>query len=278
VKNGQLINPTNVSVASDGSVYVADTGNHRIQKFTSDGVFLKTWGTYGTGGWDFGYGLAVDVASDGSVYVADTSKSRVQKFTSEGVFITNLGTEGTGDGQFIAPADVVVASDGSIYVADSGNHRVQKFTADGVFVTTWGDKGKKYYVDDGQFLQMNGIAIASDGSVYVADGGNHNIQKFTSEGVFVARWGTVDEFLPTWGTSGSGDGQFSQPVGVAVAPDGSVYVADSGNDRIQRFTSEGVFVSEWATANPRDVEVASDGSLYLTDASNFRVQKFSVVP
>jgi len=68
--------------------------------------------------------------------------------------------------------------------------------------------------------------MASDGSVYVSEGNNNRIQKFTSEGVFVSKWGT----------EGTGYGEFNIPTGVATASDGSVYVADSHNDRIQKFS------------------------------------------
>ncbi len=77
---------------------------------------------------------------------------------------------------------------------------------------------------NGQFIYLLGLAVASNGSVYVADAFNNRIQKFTSEGVFVS----------TWGTEGSDDGEFQYPGGVAVASDGSVYVADSENYRIQK--------------------------------------------
>ena len=82
---------------------------------------------------------------------------------------------------------------------------------------------------DGQFISPNAVAVASDGSVYVADMNNHRIQKSTSEGVFVSQLGPR-------GTRGSADGWFSQPYGVGVASDGSVYVADMKNHRIQKFS------------------------------------------
>ena len=92
------------------------------------------------------------------------------------------------------------------------------------------------------------------------------------------------EFSLKWGTEGMGDGQFNAPAGVAGASDGSVYVTDSGNHRIQKFTSEGVFVSKWGTEGegggefrfPAGVAVASDGSVYVSDYRNHRIQKFTL--
>ena len=97
---------------------------------------------------------------------------------------------------------------------------------EGVFINKWGTEG----TGNGQFSNPRGIAVAPDGSVYVADYSYSNvgsaIQKFTSEGVFVSKWGTL----------GTGNGQFSDPTGVAVVSDGSVYVVDSDNKRIQKFS------------------------------------------
>jgi len=220
--NGEFNGPWGVAVASDGSVYVADWGNHRIQKFTSGGLFVRKWGTWAKGDGEFNYPAGVAVAPDGSVYVADTGNHRIQKFTSDGLFVSLWGTEGTGGGQFYNPQDVALAPNGSVYVADTDNHRIQKFTSEGVFVSLWGTEG----TSDGQFNGPWGVAVAPDGSVYVTDNNNHRIQKFTSGGRFVSKWG---EF-------GTGDGRFNYPIGIAVASDGSVYVADLGNNRIQKFS------------------------------------------
>ena len=109
--DGEFDSAGGVVAASDGSVYVTDPFQHRIQKFTSEGVFVTKWGTPGEGDGEFNRPAAVAVASDGSVYVSDWFNHRIQKFTSEGVFVSKWGTEGTGDGQFIQPATVAVASE-----------------------------------------------------------------------------------------------------------------------------------------------------------------------
>jgi len=90
------------------------------------------------------------------------------------------------------------------------------------FVSQWGTS----CTGDGEFYDPRGVAVASDGSVYVSDYRNHRIQKFTSEGLFVSKWGT----------EGTSDGEFDGPTFVAEASDGSVYVTDSGNYRIQKFS------------------------------------------
>ncbi len=272
--NGKFFRPRGVGVAPDGTVYVVDTQNHRIQKFTSQGVYQGQWGTEGSGDGEFDEPTGVAVAPDGSVYVADTENSRIQKFTSEGVFVTKWG-EGPGPEKAYweccyQPRGVAVASDGIVYVGDTNPGRIMKFTPEGVVLGQWGTSG----TDNGQFKSPYGVAMAPDGSVYVGDAGNNRIQKFTSEGTYVGQWGT----------KGNGDGEFFNPSGVAVGLDGSVYVADFANHRIQKFTSEGVFLTKWGKQGyfdggqfnaPRGIAVAPDGSLYVADRDNNRIQKFS---
>ena len=130
--NGQFGYQRGVTVAPDGNVYVSEgnvfSGDSRIQRFTSDGVFISKWGAEGEADGQFINPYGVAVASDASVYVADSANNRNQKFTSEGAFVSKWGTAGTGDGQFSWPTGVAVAPDGSVYVADRLNNRIQKFS------------------------------------------------------------------------------------------------------------------------------------------------------
>ena len=103
----------------------------------------------------------------------------------------------------------------------------------GTFLATWGSEGS----EDGQFNSPYGIAVDGSGKVYVADSGNHRIQKFSSKGIFLA----------TWGSNGLRNGQFDSPHGIAVDGSGNVYVADSGNHRIQKFNPDGTFLATWGS-------------------------------
>ncbi len=125
--DGQFDQIYGVAVDSSGNVYVADTYNHRIQKFDSNGNFITKWGSAGDGDGQFDrpYGIAVD--SFGYVYVSNFGHHRIQKFDSNGNFITKWGSNGTGDGQFQGPYGIALDSSGNVYIADYGNDRIQKF-------------------------------------------------------------------------------------------------------------------------------------------------------
>jgi hypothetical protein len=207
--DGQFSTPIGVTV------YVSDRGNHRIQKFTSDGTFLTKWGTQGSGDGQFNLPFGVAVDASGNVYVAEYGNNRIQRFTGDGTYLTQWGSLGTGDGQLSGPIGVAVDANGNVYVAEYLNRRIQKFTSDGTYLTRWG-----LYVPFS-------VAVDGSGNVYVIGRDTNRIQKFTSDGTY----------LTQWGASGSGNGQFANPYGGAVDGRGNVYVADTGNNRIQVFGS-----------------------------------------
>jgi DNA-binding beta-propeller fold protein YncE len=122
-------------VASNLNVYVVDSGHNRIQKFTHEGVFIKMWGSMGTGNGQFNFntegGIAVDTSSN--VFVADTYNNRIQKFTSEGAFVTKWGSLGTGNGELKIPRGLAIKSanvsflEERVFVAENHNHRIHVF-------------------------------------------------------------------------------------------------------------------------------------------------------
>ena len=236
---GQFDSGWGIGTDTASNVYVADGSryefneiyrNNRIQKFASDGTFITTWGSYGSGDGQFSF--AFDVATDpsGYVYVADTDNGRIQKFTSDGTFIAEFGKVGVnGEGRLGNPRRIATDPAGNVYVTDQwlGGSIIQKFSSDGTFLTSWGGYGQSEY--------PWGIATDTAGNVYVTDLFENYVQKFTSDGMFITQWGS----------QGSGDGQFEYPSGIATDTVGNVYVADTDSDRIQKFASDGTFITKW---------------------------------
>ena len=137
---GEFYSPEGIAVDALGNVFVSDLYD-RVQKFTSEGVYVTQWGGSGSSEGEFQapQGVAVDVA--GNIYVAEFLNNRVQVFTNNGGFLATWGVFGSGEGQFNIPKGVALDSDGEIFVADSGNYRVQKFGYDPSSISThsWGD-------------------------------------------------------------------------------------------------------------------------------------------
>jgi hypothetical protein len=219
--NGEFTYLHGIDVDSVGYIYVSDWQNQRIQKFTSDGSYVRQWGTAGSADGEFNQPTGIGVDPSGYVYVADTANHRVQKFTSDGDYVAQWGSYGSGNGQFQSPYDIGFDSSGYAYVSDYGNNRIQKFTSDGDYVAQWGSYGS----GNGQFNHPHYIAVDVHACVYVSDGANDRIQKFTGDGAY----------LTQWGSSGSGNGQFNGPCGIAVDSSECVYVTDYSNDRVQKF-------------------------------------------
>ena len=273
--DGQFSRAYRVAVDSAGNVFVADSNNNRIEKFSPTGTFLSELGNSGPveARLNHPWGMAFDAT--GNLYVADAGNNCVRKLSPDGSLLATWGSFGGGAGQFNCPLDAAVDTGGCVYVVDLHNNRIQKLSASGVFVTQWGSLG----AGDGQFNSPGGVAVDKAGNVLVADSNNNRIEKFSPTGQYISQWATgnyprdtavdgagnvyvvdslddtIQEFssngtlLSTWGSRGSAPSQFRGADGVAVdAVSGDVYVADGGNDRVEKFSRNDLPASADATA------------------------------
>jgi sugar lactone lactonase YvrE len=198
---------------------VADTGNNRVEKFTSGGAFITKWGSLGSGNGQFRSPFDVAVSGSGDVYVTDGQNGRIQHFTSTGTYVSQFGQA---DG-INTPRGIAINSNG-IYVCDYGDNFIIVYDAGTESsVNAWGGLGG----GNGFFSGPQGVNLDVQGNVYVAEVNNRRVQIFDPGGTFLTKFGT----------SGSSDGQFN--VLRDASPDNSmdpeIYCADSNNQRIQVF-------------------------------------------
>jgi DNA-binding beta-propeller fold protein YncE len=172
--DGQFRNPLAVALDAEDNIYVADTDNHRVQKFDAQGKFLAKWGGYGDGDGQFDLPSGITVDRQGNVYVVDTDNNRIQKFAADGKFLATWGSSGRKEGEFYRPKGIAADKDGNVYVADCNNHRIQKFSPTGKFLGAFGQGGR----DQGQLSFPNAVAVDEKGHIFVADSGNSRIQVF----------------------------------------------------------------------------------------------------
>ncbi|MDM8538030.1 hypothetical protein QUF70_14840, partial [Desulfobacterales bacterium HSG17] len=220
-------NPQDIATDSKGYVYIADTENYRIQKFTSDGQFVARWSIINAPYYFPPLGIACDY--DDYIYVADSEY--IQKFTSSGEFVRKWQRD---DGTDFNPSSVETDEKGFVYVTDIRNTCIHVFTNDGEFTGQWGIKGE----NDGEFLSPSAITLDNKGFAYVTDIKRHCVQKFQ---VLIENNILSVKFIRKWGLNGKEQEQFDHPFGIET--DGSqVFVVDMKNDRVQVFNPDGVFI------------------------------------
>jgi tripartite motif-containing protein 2/3/tripartite motif-containing protein 71 len=220
--DGEFINPRGVVVDGDGNILVSDEGNNRLQKFTSNGVFMCSAGNEGTAPLEFltPSGISYN-PNNQKFYVADMKNCRIQVLNSDLSFSHFIGSKGTDRGELAYPWDVAFDRSGYCYVADTSNNRIQVFTAKGYFLYSIDGKNQ----GKGEFKSPSGVAVDEDDILYIADLRGNKILAYTTEGDFKAAFGEL----------GSEPGQFSLPHGLAIDASGVIYVSDLKNKRIQCF-------------------------------------------
>ncbi|MBI5015715.1 MAG: 6-bladed beta-propeller [Deltaproteobacteria bacterium] len=213
--------PEGIAVDKDGNIFVADYQAGYVKKFTRSYKLLRTFSGLGAAPGQTEKSEFIDI-HDGLLYVPEQGSHRVDVFDLDGKFKFLFGKQGNGPGEFLKPEAAKFNSKGMLYVVDLGNHRIQVFGKDGKFIKEWGKKGTAA----GEFQRPAGLAIDKDDNVYVSEIDNNRIQVFDSEGTP----------LSMWGKEGSGDGEFKNLHGMIVdKTTGWLYVADSGNNRVQVF-------------------------------------------
>ena len=213
------------------------------------------------------WGVAVN--QRGEIIVAEKGGHCTSIFSPNGEKIRKFGSRGSALGQFNEPCDVAVDGDGNILVVDRDNHRIQKFTGAGEFVTAVGQNGRKHL----EFSFPSGIAVNHmNRKVYICDQNNHRIHILNADLTF----------FKSFGSYGSGDGQFNWPWDATFDSTGNVYVADWGRDCIQVFTAEGNFLRKFGKKGRGDGELNSphvsidlDDLVYVADLKNHRVSMFT---
>jgi sugar lactone lactonase YvrE len=252
--NARFNDPAGIAVASDGTVYLADNRNHVIRAVDQAGLVSTLAGSFGASGADDGQGAAA---------------------------------------RFKFPTGITVEADGSLIVSDTGNHTIRRISAAGAVVTLAGAAGIADYLDGvlatARFSEPQGVAVASDGAIFVADCGNHVIRRVGTDGdvTTVAGRGEV------WGAAdGVGAAaRFNNPLGLALDATGNLFVTDANNFTIRKITPGGE-VSTLAGApgidgsidgagaaarfgKPAELAVDLGGNLYVADASNHAIRKVS---
>lgn len=282
---GKLSSPSAIAIDPSGNVWVSDTGNNRVEEFNNKGEFVATFGsavnktkeeafgtqaeknlctaasknvcqagTAGPAESQMNGPVGIAVAPDGNLLVVDKGNNRFKKYSPTGAYLAIYGSSGTGLAQFKEPTAITVAPDGSTWVADSGNNRIQHWSSNFLAVTMYGKEGTA----NGEFKHPDAIETDPFGDVFVADQGNGRVQQFDENGTF----------LTGFGSSGTGTGQFSltDPAGIAVNGKGEIWLTDTGNNRIEKWTQQ-ILRSQISTKITVDGKQVSTGKATCIGAS-----------
>lgn len=202
-----------VAFRADGGFYVADSGNARVQQFTPDRAFVRSWGGFGRGDGQFAQPIDVDVDAQGNVYVTDLIRNDVQKFDPAGGYLLTFGGFGAEPGQFTEIGWGALDAEGNFWAPDTGNDRIQQFSPGGVFLRAMGPGDGTPTSGALALSGPQGVAVDAAGRILISDTENARVVVAAPDGAPLGAFG---------------NDVLEHPVALAVAADGDVFVVDYG--------------------------------------------------
>ena len=173
-----------IALAPDGTLWIANPDNFRVDHFTVDGEHLGSIGSFGAGDGQFVDPIGVTVSEDGRIYVVDDERDVIQRFSADGTFEISFGGHGTAPGQLNFTGFAEFDAEGTLWVADFANQRIQSFDADGTYQSHFGTIGS----GPGQVLDPTDVALDAAGRLYVLEIGNERVQVFEPDGTPVGHF------------------------------------------------------------------------------------------
>ena len=275
---GQFLRPVGLDLDHRGMLYVADSGNNRVQVVDSEGNFISEYGVRGwrTGEFDNPTDVAINFQRTELLYVADTDNNRIQYcnlidrifYIMAGSRLVGVNEEDDIDAEieFDLPGGVSVGRNGEVCVVDTGNHRFILFNPDGIRMLMRGGFGGARQ----QFRDPTDLVADAHGNIYIVDSGNHRIKKYDFSG----------NLVQIWGTEGEVPGQFREPRHIDIDRWGYLYVTDRANQRVQVFTTDGEVVMTFgaeALVEPGGIAIFKNDLVFVSDVAANDVKVFQIV-
>jgi RHS repeat-associated protein len=297
---GQLKKPLGVAVDSKGNVFVADTGNNRIEEFSATGTFLKAYGKEGTGNVQFKEPKSIAVDKEGYMFIADAGNDRIEILNSKGEYVTSIKTTTAPGAIALGEGEYGRVKIDAIYVTFPSSNEVMKYVEYREerleHRKSW--KFGKAGSGNGEFDDPTGIALNEAGTLaYVTDAGNHRVQVLSVNTASEEELGEEVKYSAQFGANGTGNGQFSTPDGVAVEPNNleslaesknlgvtalskDVVVADPGDSRVQQFSGSNVYQRQYSEKGAQDVAISylkgagNAGDMYVANSEKDKITKW----
>jgi len=260
--------PTGITVDSDNSTYVVDSGNSKVKKFDENENLLLFWGNTGSSIGQFKNPLGIFV-NEKYVYVVDTGNTRINMFNKTGSFVNSWGIHGDNPGMFQMPVSINSNHKGELFVGDAEKKSIQLFDIKG----TYREQIDSSLTEGASFSGIRALAFDSQDNLFAVSSDSK-----------ILRFSSIGKFLNFYGSSGTEDGRFNNPSAIAIDSKNNIYVADTDNHRIQKFDVNGNFLLSWGIEGtgqgqfeqPVGLAIDAADNIYVVDKQNNNIQKFTL--